>query len=150
MRSIRMRPAFSMATALLVVILMATVALLTLETAGKMVKETTLRYQREQAVLLARSYTEYAIMAITANDQNGPHCLRDIQGSFGAYRIDVNLSYIGRDLDPSCGRERILANDVNTSRSPLNVIIDVFVHYPDYDHPADHLMIFHKRTLQKI
>jgi hypothetical protein len=150
MKTTGMRSAFSMITAIFIIILMATVSVLILGTAGKMVKETTAEYQREQAILLARSYTEYAIMAVTANDHTGSHCLKGIQGSFQNYEIDVKLLYIGRGLDPSCGIDRILANDVSTPRSPLNVIIDVFVRYPDYDHPADHKITYHRRTLQKI
>ena len=83
-------------------------------------------------------------------------CLNSIKGSYPninpAYNITVDLSYIGRDLHNDCNTSRgqILSNDVNTTNSPLNVIIDVFVRYPDYDHPGDLNMTYYKRTLQKI
>ena len=142
------RKAFSMITAIVVIVLMASVAVFIMNLSGKMVKETTTQYQREQAILLSKSYTEYAVMAVTANEHNNSNCLNTINGSYQNYNITVELSYIGRDLDVSCAR--ILANDVNTTNSPLNVIIDVFVHYPDYDHPGDLNMTYYKRTLQKI
>ena len=146
------RKAFSMITAIIVIVLMASVAVFIMNLSGKMVKETTTQYQREQAILLSKSYTEYAVMAVTANEHNSSKCLNTIKGSYPstdpAYFITVELSYIGRDLDASCAR--ILANDVNTTNSPLNVIIDVFVRYPDYDHPGDLNMTYYKRTLQKI
>jgi type II secretory pathway pseudopilin PulG len=79
MKNVKMRRAFSMITAIFVIVLMATVAVLILNLSGKMVKETTAQFQREQAMLLAKSYTEYAVMAVTANDRNGTgNCLTDI------------------------------------------------------------------------
>ena len=145
-----MRKAFSMITAIIVIVLMATVAMFIMNLSGKMVKGTTTQFQREQAILLAKSYTEYAIMAATANEHTGGQCLTDISGNYGGndgYDINVKISYIGRDLDGSC---RILSNDVNTTKSPLNIIVDVFVSYPDLDHPDDLKMTYHRRSLQKI
>jgi hypothetical protein len=146
-----MRKAFSMITAIFIIVLMATVAMFILSTSGKMVKETTTQYQREQAMLLAKSYTEYAILAVTANDQNTT-CLNTINGSYNDYNITVELSYIGHlnILNGGCSRILNSGNDVNTTKSPLNIIVDVFVHYPDYDHPNGLKMTYHRRTLQKI
>ena len=146
----RQRKAFSMITAIFIIVLMATVAVFILSLSGKMVQETTAQFQREQSMLLAKSYTEYAIMAVTANEHNGAQCLRDINGSYQDYETTVNISYIGRGLNSSCGSDRILANDVNTTKSPLNIIVDVFVRYPDYDHPDGLKMTYHRRSLQKI
>ncbi|HHD72863.1 MAG TPA: type II secretion system protein [Epsilonproteobacteria bacterium] len=153
----RQRKAFSMLTAIFVIVLMATVAMLILSTSGKMIQETTAQYQREQSLLLAQSYTEYAIMAVTANDRNstnlGDDCLDNISGNYGGtegYTIDVNISYIGRDID-KCGRK--LSTTVTTPKSPLNIIVDVFVHYKEFDHPAGTSapnITYHKRSLQKI
>jgi len=152
-----MRKAFSMITAIIVIVLMATVGTFILNLSGKMVKGTTTQFQREQAMLLAKSYTEYAIMAVTANERNSA-CLDNIIGSYPsinpAYNIDVNISYIGNNQNlgsgSNTGCDRILASDVNTSKSPLNIIIDVFVRYPDYDHPDGLMMTYHRRSLQKI
>ena len=150
MKTVKMRSAFSMITAIFVIVLMATVAMLILSTSGKMVKETTTQYQREQAMLLAKSYTEYAILAVTANDHNSSNCLDNITGNYGDYNVDVNISYIGNsaNLKGFCSRE--LDNSVATPKSPLNIIVDVFVRYPDYDHPNDLNMTYHRRSLQKI
>jgi len=153
-----MRKAFSMITAIIVIVLMATVGTFILNLSGKMVKGTTTQFQREQAMLLAKSYTEYAIMAVTANEHNNTAvpCLNTIIGSYPstnpAYNIDVNISYIGRGINNTGANPCaiILANDVNTTKSPLNIIIDVFVKYPDYDHPDGLMMTYHRRSLQKI
>jgi len=132
-------------------VLMATVAIFIMNLSGKMVKGTTTQFQREQAMLLAKSYTEYAILAVTANERNAT-CLDSVSGSYGNYNIDVNISYIGNGLGlgdvSSCSHN--LNNAVVTDDSPLNIIVDVFVHYPDIDHPDNLKMTYHRRSLQKI
>ena len=157
----RQRKAFSMITAIFIIVLMASVGAFIMSLSGKMVQETTAQYQREQSMLLAKSYTEYAVMAVTANEHNTNNCLNNISGgaiSDGSggyiYNIDVNISYIGNDANlggvSTC---RILANDVNTSDSPLNIIVDVFVRYKELDHPAGTNapdITYHKRRLVKI
>jgi type II secretory pathway pseudopilin PulG len=159
MKRVKMRRAFSMITAIFVIVLMATVSMLILNLSGKMVKETTAQFQREQAVLLAKSYTEYAVMAVTANDRNGTgNCLTDIDGTYGSdptngqgYRIRVRLAYIGHaDQVGSCATTRIFASDVSTQKTPLNIVVDVYVEYKDPDNPSGPWISYHRRTLQKI
>lgn len=154
------RRAFSMLTAIIVIVLMATVAALIVTLSGKMVKETTAQFQREQAALLAKSYTEYAIMAVTANDRNATNCLSDINATIGSpelgngYRIQTGIAYIGHAGEVnSCASTRIFSNAVTTAKSPLNIIVDVYVEYKEPDHPdKDNApwIAYHKRTLQKI
>ena len=139
------------------IVLMATVAAFITNLSGKMVKGTTAQFQHEQSVLLAKSYTEYAIMAVTANEHNSTNCLNSITGAYGdsdgdgvpdMYNINVNISYIGNNLDGSCARI-LNTNPINTPKSPLNIIVDVFVSYTDFD--QDDLNItYHRRSLQKI
>jgi len=151
-----MRKAFSLLTAIFIIVFMATVAAFIINLSGKMVKETTVQYQQEQAVLLAKSYTEYAIMAVTANEHNSSNCLNTITGNFGddgngnpLYSINVDISYIGNNLHANC--DRVLnANVIVTPNSPLNIIVDVTVNYPDLDHPDNLNLTYHRRTLQKI
>lgn len=156
------RKAFSMFMAIIVIVLMATVAMLIMSISGKMVKETTTQFQREQAALLAKSYTEYAIMAVTANDRNATatNCLSDIDGTIGApddgegYKIRIRIAYIGHASEvDSCAIIRKLSNSVITPRSPLNIIVDAYVEYKEPDHPDSAnapYVTYHKRTLQKI
>ncbi|HEY9191180.1 MAG TPA: type II secretion system protein [Sulfurovum sp.] len=150
-----MRKAFSMLTAIFIIVLMATVAAFIINLSGKMVKGTTAQFQHEQSVLLAKSYTEYAIMAATANEHNTANCLNNISGNYGdlgdgtyLYNIDVNISYIGdANLHGSC---RTLSNTVVTEKSPLSIIVDVFVKHKDLDHPDGAEITYHRRSLQKI
>ncbi|EIF50968.1 hypothetical protein [Sulfurovum sp. AR] len=149
------RNAFSLLTALFVIVLMATVAMLVMNMTGKMVKETTTQYQREQAALLAKSYTEYAIMAVTANDRT-TNCLSDIDGTVGSnpangngYRIRARIAYIGHNAEVgTCST--VFSNSVNEANSPLNIIVDVYVEYKEADNTSAPWVTYHKRTLQKI
>jgi len=152
--------AFSMITAIIVIIFMSTVAIYVLSTSAKIITETTAQYQREQAVLLAKSYTEYAIMAVTANESNVTgQCLTDIDGTIGSpnngegYNIRIRIAYIGHSalIDP-CANTRELGNSI-TPRSPINIIVDAYVEYKEADNPDNsnaQFITYHKRTLQKI
>jgi len=152
-----MRKAFSMITAIFVIVLMSAVAAFITNLSSKMTQETTAQYQREQASLLTKSYTEYAIMAVTANEHNTSNCLNDIDGTWNGYNIDVNISYIGNGrpiadggLHANC---RIIDNTVQNEDSPLNIIVDVFVKYKNPDHPLGATapdITYHRRSLQKI
>ncbi len=143
----KQRKAFSLIMAIVVIVLMATVAMLIMSLSGKMVKTTTAQYQKEQAVLYAKSYTEYAIMAVMANDRNTTTCLDEITADVDNYSIRTVISYIGREVG-SC--TNVISNSIVTPESPLNIIVDVFVSYPDLDHPDDLNMTYHRRSLQKI
>lgn len=160
------RKAFSLLTAIFVIVIMAGVGALVMSLSGKLVKETTTQFQREQAMLLAKSYTEYTIMAVMANDRNGTNsCLHTINSdnvirneSDGGFEVRVNIAYIGNgngEID-SCETIKptsVLSNVAVTTKSPLNIIVDVYVKYKDFDHhdPGNEPWItYHKRTLQKI
>jgi hypothetical protein len=148
-----MRKAFSMLTAIVIIVLMATVAAFIMNLSGKMVKSTTVQFQREQAVLLAKSYTEYAVMAVTANEHNSSNCLNTITGTYGPYNVQVDVSYIGNNLHANCLRvfnRDFTVETIDTPKSQLNIIVDVFVDYPDLDNPNDVNMTYHRRSLQKI
>jgi len=166
----KQRKAFSMLTAIVVIVLMASVGAFVMSLSGKMVKTTTTQFQREQAMLLAKSYTEYAIMAVMSNDRNNPTgggaCLNTIKSDDvirpegnGGFNIRVNIAYIGNDgTTPSgppnilglCTGSNVLARVVNTLQSPLNIIVDVYVKYKDLDGGNTNWITYHKRTLQKI
>jgi len=152
------RKAFSMLTAIFVIVIMASVAALVVNLSGKMVKETTAQFQREQAMLLAKSYTEYAIMAVMANDRKATNkCLKTINGNnvmrvyaSGGFQVRVRIAYIGNVAEVGmCGSSR-LSSSVTTTKSPLNIIIDVYVKYQDFDAATTQWITYHKRTLQKI
>ena len=144
------RKAFSMFTAIVVIVIMATVAMLITNMSGKLVKETTAQYQREQAALLANSYTEFAVMAVTANDR-AVNCLRTINGTWNGYSARIELAYIGNAATiGTCAATRKLSETVVTPNTPLTVIVDAYIDYDDLDNPSAPKLVYHRRTVQKI
>ena len=145
------REAFSMFMAIVVIVIMATVAMLITSMTGKLVKETTAQYQREQAVLLAHSYTEYAIMAVTANNR-ATNCLRTINGTWNGYSARIQIAYIGDTATiGNCAGTRKLSEAVITPDTPLTIIVDAYIDYDDLDKATGApKMVYHRRTVQKI
>jgi len=157
----RQQKAFSMLTAIVVIVLMASVGAFVMSLSGKMVKTTTTQFQREQAMLLAKSYTEYAIMAVMANQRAAGGCLRTINGdnvirleNNGGFEVRVQINYIsnGTNILTGCNTAptRIFSNAAVTPESELNIIVDVYVKYKDLDGVNTNWITYHKRTLQKI
>ncbi len=151
------REAFSMITAIVVIVLMSTVAMLITGISSKLVKETTAQYQREQAILLANSYTEYAVMAVTANVRNAADCLSTINGTMNAgtdnaYRARIHIAYIGSAGEVgNCEATRVLSQTVTTANTPLTIIVDAYIDYRDFDSTSSAPNItYHRRTVQKI
>ena len=160
----KQRQAFSLVTAIFIILLMSTVAGFVMNLSGKVIKETTTQYQREQAILYAKSYTEFAIMSVMSNDRQGTTtCINDITatnivplgttniGITQGYDVRTHIAFIGPNAEISpCFDNRELGNP---SSNDLNIIVDVYVDYIDITHPnpANALRItYHRRTLQKI
>jgi type II secretory pathway pseudopilin PulG len=153
------RKAFSLLVAIIIILLMSSVAMFVMNISAKVTRETTAQYQREQAMLYAKSYTEYAIMAVMANNR-ALNCLSNINATIGApnngtgYLIEVRIAYIGNAAEiGTCATERQLSAVVVTPGSPLNIIVDTYVRYKEPDHPDPAnapFITYHKRTLQKI
>lgn len=154
----RDREAFSLMMAIVVIVVMGVLTSLVSNVTDKMAKETTVLYQKEQSILLAKSYTEYAIMAVSANDRVTGECIETINGVVGAdpasgngYNIKVNISYIGDGDVDTCNR--VFSNGVTDQDSKLNVIIDVYVTYREINQPNKATapwLTYHKRSVQKI
>jgi len=153
------REAFSMMTAIIVILLMASVGSYVLSTSSKIVQETGAQYQTEQAALYAKSYTEYAILAATANESNTSNCFENIDDTIGTpieakgYNIRIRVAYIGEtNLINGCDALRQL-DTVDTESTPLQIIVDAYIEYKDSNHPDipnAPYTTYHKRTLQKI
>lgn len=158
----KIRPAFSMITAIFMILIMSTISIFIMDLTGKTLQETTNQYRKEQSILYAKSYTEFAIMSLTAKD-----CVQTITANVGGsatqvkqgqgYRVVVNINYLGNDNNCT----NTLGGAVSTSFSQgNNVLIDTYVHYrnPNDDdaiatavwdsaHPG---IIYHRRTLQRL
>lgn len=156
---------FSLLVAIFTILLVALVASYIFYASSSIAKEGGLQYQKDQAELLARSYTEYAVMAISANNRNGTGtCINDINATIGTnpsvgagYRVHVAITYIGNArYVGNCNRvaAKLSDSDIDT----LSAIIDVYIEYRDIFHPSLYgkykkyvpWQRYHKRSLQKI
>lgn len=162
------RPAFSMITAIVTIVIMVSLTALIMGITGKTVHETTAQYQKEQAALLARSYTEQALLYAIHYDRIGNgNCLESIDSQFGnsgnLYEITTNIQYIGNKtlLPAGCNAVSLERWDTNTSSgfdATISLMVDVFVKYKILDHPLnldsdasnDIYQTFHRRTVQKL
>ena len=153
----KQREAFSMIVAIALIIIMATLTVLITNVSGKLGKETTAIFQKEQAKLLAKSYTEYAIMAVSANDRVNNDCIDTINGTIGTpatgfgYTVETVISYIGNGDVGTC--TKILSQTVQHEASQLSIVVDVYVKYKEIlhkDHANSPWYTYHKRSLQKI
>ena len=155
------KKAFSMITAVITIVIMATVTAMIMSVTGKTIKQTTQQYQKEQAMLLARSYTELAILYVLNYDRSalGNSCIETINATFGEidneYKIRLDIQYVAnRELFPNeCATN--IASDWNISNpsgfdATISMIIDVYVSYKDFNDPSGRNITFHRRTLQKL
>ena len=158
METEKMRKGFSMLLAIVTIVVMAAIGGFVMSLSGKIVKATTTQYQEQQAQLYAKSYTEYAILAVTGNDRS-VNCLQDITANIGSpdsgngYQVRTHIAYIvnGDAVDTSrCDGVRILSDQVDTNSTPLTIIIDAYVDYKDPDNTNGPWLTVHRRSVQKI
>ena len=161
------KKAFSMVTAIFVIVIMASVTSLIMNVTGKTIKETTQQYQKEQAALLARSYTEQALLYALHYDRSGNNnCINEINATFGSpdnlYTIQTNIRYASNvtqlpspNILNGCNIIGGVVPWADTGiigfNSSVSLLIDVYVSYQDFDDStAGRNITFHRRTLQKL
>jgi len=152
------KKAFSMLTAIVVILVMASVTALVQNVSGKTLKSTTQQYQREQAELLARSYTELALLYIMHYDRVATNsCIQIIRDHFGnsspeGYDVIVKVKYIGNSLMlPNCPNNITSSWSVPLPSTSFNqsisLSIDTFITYKDM---SDKNVTFYRRSIQKL
>ncbi len=169
-----MRKGFSLLTAIVVMVLMAGITASVMNISGKVIKETTSQYRKEQAVLLAKSYTEFAILAIQGHDMTTNGCLRGINGlvnniipgspananSGTGYQVNIQLQYIvlppAIASKPSCtdSPNAVLFSPAGRPFYNTSVLVDVNARYNDIESvdsggtPQE--IHYNRRTLQRL
>lgn len=143
-----MRRGFSLITAIIILVVMSTLMVLMLSLATQTAKQTGDIYLKEQTQLLARSATEFALLAISGHERNATtKCVENIYMRYPKenprYDINVSIYYIGNNLP--CNNSHILANNIATADSNGTVIIDTVVTNQSSDEPIR----YHRRTIQK-
>ncbi len=145
-----MRRGFGLITAIVIMITVATLMTLMIGLSSTSVKVTMDIYLKEQAELLSRSATEYALLAISGHENN-VSCIRNINIGYPesnpTHEANVTIWYIGNGI-VNCPNH-ILANDINTTDSNLTVIIDTVVSVNLANTGITEPIRVHRRTIQK-
>lgn len=158
------RRGFGLITAIVLLVLIATVGTMILSIATTSSKKATDDFQRIQAEMLARSATEFAVMRVQGfNRTAATGCLENIDINAAPFDISVTINYLFNGNKPAnCADTNVWAsNDI----APVNhqpqvedkdlsgtVILDVVV---TEQMPVDQAMWnkepirIHKRTIQK-
>jgi len=129
-------------------VLVAILLMLSLSLSSQTVKQTGDLYLQEQAQLLAKSSTEFALLAISGHD-NSIDCVDRINLRYPSsnpklFDINMTLHYFGDTLPSTCN---LLANNIKTKESNGTVMIDTVVTYTDPR--SGETVQFHRRTIQK-
>jgi len=144
-----MRSGFSLLTALIFLILIATISALSISLSTKAVKQTSDLFLKNQAELLVRSGTEFAMLAMSGHDYSA-NCLNSINIQYPdntvnhTHDINITISYIGSGLPAGCIS---LDNNISTPESNRTVIIDTVVSTVAGLIPEQIRM--HRRSIQK-
>jgi type II secretory pathway pseudopilin PulG len=145
-----MKKGFTLITAIVFIVLIATISALALSFSTFSVKQTSDLYLREQAELLLQSSTEFALLAISGHDINTTNgCLKAIHAQYPnpLFDIDITINYLGNGLNTASGGNcNILSDNVATPESNVTVIIDTIV--TDHNVSTEPIRL-HRRTIQK-
>ncbi len=136
------RRGFGIITAIILLVLIATVAVMILSLAATGSKKATDDYLRIQAEMLARSATEFAVMRIQGFDRSGGKCLENLNIDAPPFDINVTISYFGSF--PGCSNVLDPINDADLSGTAQ---VDVVV--TTKEGATSEPIRIHKRTLQK-
>jgi len=140
-----MRKGFSLITAIVFLVLIATISTIALVLSTQTTKQTGDLYLKTQAELLLRSGTEYALLAISGHDYS-INCLNQINMTYNnTFDINVSIMYIGNNIPSTCSA--ILSNDISTNDSNMTVILDSFV--TTKNGIVSEPIRLHRRTIQK-
>ena len=126
-----MRSGFSLLMALLFLVLIATISALSLSLSTQSVKQTSDIHFKNQAELLLRSGTEFALLAMSGHDYALNGCISNINIMYPnntanhTHDINISIMYIGNGLGgANCTQ---LGTNIDTDESNRTVIIDTFV-----------------------
>lgn len=146
-----MRRGFSLLTAVIFLVVIATLSMLALSLSTQSAKVTADNYLKAQAELLAKSGTEFALLAMSGHDYSA-NCLNSIDIKYPTntsdYTHDINITihYIGNSLPAGCNTYPG-ANNIATNDSNRTVIIDTVV--TTNPKVSSETIRLHRRTIQK-
>lgn len=149
-----MRKGFSLITAVLFLVLVATLGALALSLSTQSAKQTSDVFLKEQAELLLQSGTEYALLALSAQNHS-VNCLEQINATYtpdGAtvlFDINISLRYFGNGMNAGCPHPSGAngTTNIDTNESNMTVMIDTVV--SSRVGISTEPIRLHRRTIQK-
>jgi hypothetical protein len=147
-----MRRGFGLVTAILIMVTVAVLMASMSFLSSKSVKSTTDIYLKEQAAILSRSATEYALLAISGHN-NSNDCIENINITYPnkvspTHEVNMSIWYIYAGMPPA-GCSHVLAPGIMTKESNLTVIIDTVVSVNRANTGITEPIRIHRRTIQK-
>lgn len=148
-----MRSGFSLITAIIFIVLVATIGALSTALSTQSVKQTGDLYLKSQADLLAQSGTELALLALSVHEINATNgCINSVSARYPdntnpLFDINVSIQYLGRGIPDTGGRCDVLNNDVANNDSNITLIVDTVV--TSVTGIVTEPIRIHRRTLQK-
>ena len=152
---LKQRSGFAMIMAIFVILIIGTIMGLMISMSAQSSKRTTNAYLYEQAVLLAKSSVEYAMLAVSGHDRvTNNNCINTISITYpdtGApiFNIDVTLNYIGFGNATFAAGCNNYIDSINTPESNGTILMDVIVK-SDPSLNIGETISYHRRTLQKL
>jgi type II secretory pathway pseudopilin PulG len=144
-----MRKGFSLITAVIFLVTIATLGALALSISTLSVKKSTDNFLYQQANLLVDSGINYALLAMSGHDYNNS-CLNQVNISYNdTFDINVTIHYIGKGLPSGCN---VLDDNLSTADSNRTVILDTIVQTKPKlitNKIITEPIRVHRRTLQK-
>jgi type II secretory pathway pseudopilin PulG len=138
------RRGFGIITAIILLVLIATIATMILSLTVTSSKKATDDYLRIQAEMLARSATEFAIMRAQGFDRSGGNCLENVNITAVPFDVNVTINYLGT-LPAGCNN----VFDTTVTDPDLNGMLVLDVVVSTQDGITTEPIRIHKRTLQK-
>ena len=112
-------------------------------------------YFQEQAHLLAKSATEFTLLAISGHDRAAGNCLTSVNiqypeaGAQAIFDINTTIRYVGlAGLNGTCDGADSLIDNILTPESNGTILIDTYVSTSANVNLTEPVR-FHRRTMQK-
>lgn len=144
------RKGLALITAIMLMVIIATVGVMILSIASTSSKKATDDYLYIQAEALSRSATEFAVMRVQGFDRSAGDCLENLNIDASPFDISVTINYLFKNKPSNCN----FVYDDNISDDDLDgmLVLDVTV---TERMPLDQTLWnkepirVHKRTIQK-
>jgi len=130
---------FAMIMAISVIVIIATIMALSMSLTTQTTKRTNDLYLYEQATLLAKSATEYALLKISENG-----CINNLNFTQDIYDVNISMRYIY--TAPSGCNDYFT---ISTPESNGTVLMDVAISVTDKNISPEPIRYF-RRTIQKL